>query len=269
MMSIARVTGAVALLMAFTLSAQAQLRQNDEWMCEGTPGKLQIEACTRVLQNWPTPNWFYHRAMGFNSIGDYESGIADLTEVLKKDATDWRSFESRGAMYFHAKEYQWAIRDYRQALSIKPDSAFALEGLGRAYDMLGHKKEAAEFYSQALAIEPKSAGLLNQLCWNIATSGSRFADGLDYCNRSLAIDPSANTFDSRALVNFQLGNYAAAISDGSAALAKNPKAASSLFVRGVAKLRAGDKSGGDLDIAAARKIAPDIVEVYAGYGVAP
>jgi hypothetical protein len=35
----------------------------------------------------------------------------------------------------------------------------------------------------------------------------------------------------------------------------------------VAKLRSGDRAGGEADIAAAKAIKVDIAEVYAGYGV--
>ena len=50
-------------------------------------------------------------------------------------------------------------------------------------------------------------------------------------------------------------------------MAKNPKDANSLYGRGMAKLKSGDRAGGDADIAAAKAINPDIAEVYVGYGV--
>jgi hypothetical protein len=60
-----------------------------------------------------------------------------------------------------------------------------------------------------------------------------------------------------------------AIADYTAAIAINPKLASSYFVRGLAKRRDGDAAGGDADIAAAKAIDPKIAETYAGYGVTP
>ena len=50
-------------------------------------------------------------------------------------------------------------------------------------------------------------------------------------------------------------------------MAKDPKDADSLYGRGLAKLKSGDKAGGEADIAAAKAIKPDIADVYAGYGV--
>ncbi len=53
-----------------------------------------------------------------------------------------------------------------------------------------------------------------------------------------------------------------AIADYGAAVALNPKDAGSLYCRGMAKLRGGDKTGGNADIAAAKAIKPDIAEQY-------
>ena len=47
----------------------------------------------------------------------------------------------------------------------------------------------------------------------------------------------------------------------------NPKLASSLYGRGVAKQRSGNAAAGDRDIAAARAIDPNIASEYAGYGL--
>jgi hypothetical protein len=51
-------------------------------------------------------------------------------------------------------------------------------------------------------------------------------------------------------------------SPNGAAAALNPKEAGSLFFRGMAKLRNGDKTGGDADIASAKAMKPDIAEQY-------
>lgn len=45
------------------------------------------------------------------------------------------------------------------------------------------------------------------------------------------------------------------------------KDANSFYGRGLAKLKAGDKAGGEADIATAKAIKADIAQLYAGYGV--
>ena len=64
-----------------------------------------------------------------------------------------------------------------------------------------------------------------------------------------------------------MGLYDDAIKDCSASLIRNPKSASSLYVRGLAKKRNHSETSGDADIAAAKMIDPKIARTYANYGV--
>jgi TPR repeat len=64
-----------------------------------------------------------------------------------------------------------------------------------------------------------------------------------------------------------MGQWDSAIDDYSSALQSDPKLASSLYGRGLAKLKKGDTTGGDADIAAAKTIEVNIVEEFARYGV--
>ena len=88
------------------------------------------------------------------------------------------------------------------------------------------------------------------------------------CNQALQLTPNVDyVFNSRGLVHFKLGAYGAAIADYSAAIMLSHEDAGSLYARGVAKLKKGDTANGNADIAAAKAMKPDVVEVYAGYGV--
>lgn len=59
----------------------------------------------------------------------------------------------------------------------------------------------------------------------------------------------------------------AAIDDYSSALRIDPRLASALYGRGLAKLKQGDKAGGNIDIAAAKAIQGSIADDFTRYGV--
>jgi hypothetical protein len=59
------------------------------------------------------------------------------------------------------------------------------------------------------------------------------------------------------------------MADFNNALRIDPKKASSLFGRGVAKRRMGDTAGGDADIAAAKVLSADVTDGMAAAGVRP
>ena len=77
----------------------------------------------------------------------------------------------------------------------------------------------------------------------------------------------AAAYDSRGLIYLKMGQFDSAIDDYSSALRFQPKLASALYGRGLAKLKKGDASGGNADIAAAGAIEAKIDAQFAHYGV--
>ncbi len=64
-----------------------------------------------------------------------------------------------------------------------------------------------------------------------------------------------------------MDQFGAAIDDFSSALRIDPKLASALYGRGLAKLKNGDVAGSDADISAAKTIQAGIGDDFARYGV--
>lgn len=91
------------------------------------------------------------------------------------------------------------------------------------------------------------------------------------CTAAIALTPKASYYDSRGRVRLRLQAYADAMADYDAALASRPNTATSLFGRGrgLAKLRSGDKPGGEADLAEARKLDPRIDGQFAEMGIRP
>jgi Flp pilus assembly protein TadD len=81
------------------------------------------------------------------------------------------------------------------------------------------------------------------------------------CNEALRLSPSdAATLASRGFAYLKLGQFDRAITDYDAALQQDPKHAVALYGRGIAKLKKADTGGGNVDIAAATALKPDIVQ---------
>jgi tetratricopeptide (TPR) repeat protein len=65
----------------------------------------------------------------------------------------------------------------------------------------------------------------------------------------------------------KMGQFDTAIDDYNSALRFEPKLASALYGRGLAKLKKGDKVGSYADISAAKKIQAKIGDDFKRYGV--
>jgi hypothetical protein len=87
------------------------------------------------------------------------------------------------------------------------------------------------------------------------------------CGAILLISATSPPRADDAVVNLKLGRADNAIDDYGAALSLDPKRASSLYGRGIAKTRKGDADAGKRDIAAAKAIQATIADEFAGYGI--
>jgi tetratricopeptide (TPR) repeat protein len=88
------------------------------------------------------------------------------------------------------------------------------------------------------------------------------------CEEALRIRPVyPDALDSRGFVHLKSGRFARAIADFNAALQGNNRLVSSLYLRGVAKLRSGMTADGNKDIAAAKNLNPGIADQFAKYGI--
>ena len=77
----------------------------------------------------------------------------------------------------------------------------------------------------------------------------------------------AAAYDSLGLIHLKMDQFGTAIDDFSSALRFDPKLASALYGRGLAKLRNGDVAGSKADISAAKTIRAEIGDDFTRYGV--
>jgi tetratricopeptide (TPR) repeat protein len=92
-------------------------------------------------------------------------------------------------------------------------------------------------------------------------------NGIADCNKGIDLEPKPAPYDSLGLVHLKLGNYDQAIANYDAALKIDPNYASALYGRGTAKLKKGDNSGGNSDIASAKAIQSNIADRFVAFGV--
>src|SRR5260370_37932 len=121
---------------------------------------------------------------------------------------------------------------------------------------------AIEDFDEAIRLNPKDADAFSARGDAHRLNRDPFRATNDY-DRAIALKPDdAGAYKSR-------GFLYAAMADLNNALRIDPKKASSLFGRGVAKRRMGDTAGGDADIAAAKALSADVTDGMEAAGVRP
>ena len=129
------------------------------------------------------------------------------------------------------------------------------------------KEQDAEKEFVSLASQAKTATDYNDLCWTEATHDMVLESALQECLTALKMNPeSGPILDSLGMAFLKLGRLDEALDAYNKAIAKET-GADSLMGRAFVYARKGDQAHADADAAAARKMAPEIDEIFADYGL--
>ena len=172
-------------------------------------------------------------------------------------------YKYRGFTYLLEHRFERAEIDFRNAVRLDASDSDSQAGFGQALSGQGRFGEAIARFGIALNLSPKDARYLSARCWARAAEGRDFPAALRDCNLALRSKPHFGVaYDSRALVYLRMGSNAQAMRDYSTALNFEPHRASALFGRGLVKIRLGRITQGSMDIREARRIDPEIDDLY-------
>ena len=241
------------------------------------------------------------KAMFLESVFEREAALAAYDELVDRSPSSWAHFR-RAAVRLALGRRADAIDDLQASYDLEPLNGTAFS-LAREMAYAGRVDEALEFLdglpireedrisyadtratvaglagdtgaalsllAEEVAGKPESSQLLNMGCWFRGLFNVDVENAIRGCTLAVerAEQPMA-ALDSRAMVQFRLGNYDAALADLDTVLRLAPEVAESRYLRGVVRLRKGDPAGRQ-DIETALRMAPQLAEFYARHGVTP
>jgi tetratricopeptide (TPR) repeat protein len=241
------------------------------------------------------------KAIFLQNIYDHRDALAAYDELIGKSPSAWAHLQ-RATVLLALDRRSDAIADLQASYDYEPynstaftlakEMAYAgnaqealelLDGLPIGEDekiaytdaratvtaLLGDTSSGLSLLADEVAGKPENSSVLNADCWFRGLFNVALDTAMGSCTRAVerAEEPMA-ALDSRAMVQFRLGNYDAAIADLDAVLRLAPAVADSRYLRGVVRLRRGDGGGRD-DIETALRMAPNLAGFYARHGVSP
>lgn len=227
-----------------------------------------MRAFDRAIEIDPQPYVYLNRAQS-RPLSDVQQRFADADAALQLDPNSAEALTFRAGQFSAQRDYQSAIRDLSAAVRGDPENAMLLVQRGVNHALAGQQALAeADFAAaRALARQPIE---LNNMCWTKATAGVALESALADCDAAVAQMPDAPAYlDSRAFVLLRLGRTDEAIEVYDRVLALAPRQALSLYGRGLAWDRKGDRARAEADMTAAIAIQSDIGELFARYGLSP
>ena len=203
------------------------------------------------------------------AIGEKEKAEADYRAALGTDPSSKPALARLGLLEIDAGQKDAALAPIDEHLASadedKPDwLMIKAELLARAAD----PKNALASINEAIALKSSNAVLLNERCWIKGTLAVELDSALEDCTRSIELtENNTAELDSRAMVYFRLNRLNEALADLNAALDRNPVSPGSLYLRAAIERKLGKGRDADEDAASARKLAPQIDEIYAHWKI--
>ncbi len=184
----------------------------------------------------------------WNQAGYWKNSITLFDHVLEVTHNNWLITNNRGLAYKNLGDYPQAMKDFDEAIRIKPEYAEAYYNRGLAHKALGNAGQAIADYSRAIRIKPNMAEAYNNRGNAYGESGDCNQALMDF-NAALEINPSfAEAYMNRGNAYNCLGNYQQAIDDYGRAIEQKPDYAASYYNRAVAYSKMGNGKLAILDL---------------------
>ena len=214
------------------------------------------------------PAVYTHRASAQSRKGATDAALKDYDKALAIDPDNFDALLSRAALYAESGDGKSALADADRAMVARPGNASALYNRGYANFVQRRYEEAIKDYSAAIEAVPDFGMAYTNRCLNAALAGKDKDRTLADCNQAVTLLPArAEAHETRGFANLKYGDNRAAISDYDAALKGDANRPLSLYGRGIARVRMGDKEEGFADQQAARKLYPNVDREFAPFGV--
>lgn len=208
----------------------------------------------------PTPEAYYWRALAYTELNELDKAMPDFTAVIefrpsyidvnlcylgrghlytiKKDyqkaLEDYKNavtlsatadnYKWRGIGYYNLEKYDEALNDFNASKAVRPDWVTDC-WIARAYDKQKNYPNAIEAFSLAIKANPKDAEQMSAYSGRgkIYFGLKKYEEAVADYGQAIAYNPSANFWYSRGMALFGLNQLDSAIINFSQAIILNPK----------------------------------------------
>jgi tetratricopeptide (TPR) repeat protein len=171
----------------------------------------------------PYPEFVFRRATAYHALGDVKNALRDYDKAILTNPWNVTAFADRGLLLSrYESQYNLAIADFSQALSLSPDNVAILTLRGDTYAAQGKFAAAFVDLDRAVQLSPRTAEIHVHRAAAFARQGVVDKALKDY-EQALAIDSdNVDALIGRSALQAASGNAQAAIADLDLALKIRP-----------------------------------------------
>jgi tetratricopeptide (TPR) repeat protein len=198
---------------------------------------------------------------------DKKGALTDLQEALKPDPESAPVHMAVVTALLSHKWYAEALAALAPMEKLSGVTARSANLRGVSLWHLGDRKAAQAAFEQART-KVTTPTTYNSICWDKAVFDAALDEALKDCDLALEGRPDCSAcMDSRAFVLLRMGRMQESVTSYDESLKTRPTEGYSLFGRGLARLRLGEREAGEQDILKARVTTPGVESAFASYGV--
>ena len=156
---------AILFVAAWTEMTQADFSENIR-RCDSDDSHpdIRIAACTRNIESGRFTGQnlavaFTNRGLSYKRKGQWDRAIADFSEAISLKSDDAHVFNNRGNAYYYKGQLDRAIEDYDVAIRLKPDLAVAFSNRGNVHRKESRFDRAIKDYDKAIQFKPDDGQL--------------------------------------------------------------------------------------------------------------
>jgi tetratricopeptide (TPR) repeat protein len=224
---------------------------------------VAIKTASYGEDNKPMPQTagtFLDRGILFAIRGDYEMAIEDFTEALTLKPNLSAAYLLRGRAFFASASYIITVEENFSSVGIISKSGSITFSQGQAYD------KAIADYTEAIRLDPNSSIAYEE-------RGNAYGGKKDYdraiadFTQAIRLDPNnTSAYNNRGLAYGDKGDYDRAIADFTQTIRLDPNNASAYNNRGGVYSYKGDYTQAITDYTRAIQLAPNFAIVYKNRG---
>lgn len=147
------------------------------------------------------------------SRAEFQQAISDGDEALTIFPNQAALYLYTGIAYAQTKKYEKAISYLKSALDLQTDDKEILvqvySTLGDSFNSLKRHSESDQAYNKALELDPRNSFVLNNYAYYLSLRGENLNEAEKMSRRSIELDPNnASSEDTYAWILFRLKRYA-------------------------------------------------------------
>jgi tetratricopeptide (TPR) repeat protein len=203
-----------------------------------------IKGYNEAIAQTDVPVAFFNRGNALYQQGNFEAAVKDYTQAIALKPNYADAFYNRGLSLYQQGNFEAAVKDFNQAIALKPYFVAALSDRGNALYRQGKLEDAIKDYTQAIALKPDLALAFNGRGLTLYRRG-KFEDAIKDYTQAIALKPDYwQAMYNIGLIQYERGKIDEAKMHWQQAVSLNEKATVPRFALAVTLYTQGDKVKG-------------------------